>query len=430
MPFSDKPQIIRKSNELITARYKLNLAEQRLVLLLASEITPDDEDFKSYEIRIADFAKMFDLEKCKAMYSEIEKAAESLLNQTIVLQDNETKEMTNWLSYVKYVKGSGVISLEFHKSLKPYLLQLKSHFTQYQTNYVIDFKSQYSIRLYELLKMDAFKANKNGQFEKHFEVSKLRLTLGVDKKDYALFADFRRFVIQPATREISDKTDLCVDDIQYGKTGRAITNMNFFVSVRSEEETKLRQDNLRIEDIKPAKESDNHAVIDSLISLGFSLEIAKRCKNKYGVKHIERNIAYTLAKKQAGLVKDIPAYLNKAIENDYGGAWELEKKKDEERKKEVKQKADTLEREQKEKAEKKLKEASERTEKIFNAFYLFSLEKQNTIKNEFFSFIKENDNATFNCWLKAEKDNKNPIETIIVKRIFLKFLVDNKICVV
>lgn len=70
MPFSNKPQVIRKSNELIEARYKLSIAEQRLVLLLASEISPDDENFKSYQIRVTDFAKMFGLENCKAMYKE------------------------------------------------------------------------------------------------------------------------------------------------------------------------------------------------------------------------------------------------------------------------------------------------------------------------------------------------------------------------
>jgi hypothetical protein len=43
MPFSEnKNQVIRKSNELIEARYKLSLAEQRVVLLLASEISPND----------------------------------------------------------------------------------------------------------------------------------------------------------------------------------------------------------------------------------------------------------------------------------------------------------------------------------------------------------------------------------------------------
>jgi plasmid replication initiation protein len=326
MSFSDKPKIIYKSNELIEARYYLSLAEQRLVLLLASEINPNDEDFKDYEIRIMDFIKMFGLESDKSIYEKIEASANTLLGKIITLKSGNDVEKTVWLSYVKYTKGSGVIRLRFDKSLKPYFLQLKSHFTKYQLNYVMDFKSQYSIRLYELLKMDAFKV-KNGQFEKFFEVSELRLILGIDKKDYAFFADFRRFVIKSAISEISDKTDLFIVDVIYGKTGRKVTNITFVVGVRSKDETNLQQANLNTEDIKPENNSENHPIVDSLVSLGFSLEIAKKYKNKYTIKQIERNIAYTLAKKQEGVVKDVPAYLNKAIEADMGGAWDIEHKK-------------------------------------------------------------------------------------------------------
>jgi hypothetical protein len=84
-----------------------------------------------------------------------------------------------------------------------------------------------------------------------------------------------------------------INEVRYGKTGRKITNVTFLVEVLSKDQT-----NSLIEDIKQEKENDNHPVIDSLVSLGFSPEIAKKYKNKHGVKKIERNIAYTLAKKQ------------------------------------------------------------------------------------------------------------------------------------
>jgi hypothetical protein len=53
------------------------------------------------------------------------------------------------------------------------------------------------------------------------------------------------------------------------------------------------------------------------------------------VRRIERNVAYTLAKKQDGVIKDIPAYLNKAITEDMGGSWEsaqIKQKEDSDRK--------------------------------------------------------------------------------------------------
>ena len=413
-----KQQIIRKSNELITARYKLSIAEQRLVLLLASEISPDDDDFKAYEIRVADFAKMFGLESDKSIYEKLEQAAEGLLSQKIILQNNNTKELTNWLSYVKYVKGSGVVNLEFHKSLKPYLLQLKSHFTQYNSNYVMNFNGQYSVRIYELLKMDAYKA-KNGKFEKYFDLNEFRSFLYIGKNEYTLFANLKNRVIQPAINEISGLTDLFINDVKYGKTGRKITNVTFFVAVRSKDETHLRQANLLTDGIQPEKESENHPVIDELVNLGFSLEIAKKYKNKHGVKKIERNIAYTLAKNQERSISDVPSYLNKAIENDYGNAWEIKLKKELEAKKQQ----GKLEREKKANTEKATQDKKARYQKVFNDFLLLPENQQEELKQAFF----ETANLTVTGKIKeAQRKGIDIFTSPLVSSPFKVFLVEQK----
>jgi plasmid replication initiation protein len=415
---------IVKHNDLIEAKYQLpNLQEQRIVFMLLSQIKLNDEDFKCYRITVADFSEILGL-RVDRMYEELERTLKTLMARVISIKNGKSFLIMNWLSSAEYKSGSGYVELAFDPKLKPYLLQLKSSFTQYKTDIALHFKSIYSIRLYELLKKEVFKT-KNGQFSVYFEYEKLREYFGIGKKEYLQFNDFKRKTIEPATREISDKTDLFINDVKYGKTGRKITNITFFVGVRTEQETKLRQDNLRIEDIKPVKESDNHTVIDSLVSLGFSIEIAKRCKTKYGVKHIERNIAYTLAKKQAGLVKDIPAYLNKAIENDYGGAWDIEKQKTEEKKKEL------IEAEKKKQleADKKEKESKERSKKIIESFNAFPSGMQDIIKRDFVLKIKDSNNFTYGEWIKAEKAGKNPIESAIIRGMFIAFLVEQKICI-
>jgi plasmid replication initiation protein len=421
MLFLEKSQIIRKSNELIEARYSLSLGEQRLVLLLASEISPNDEDFKDYEIRVADFAKMFGLESDKSLYEKIESSANTLLGKIITLNNGDDVEKTVWLSYVKYKKGSGLVRLRFDRSLKPYFLQLKSHFTQYQSNYVMDFKSQYSIRIYELLKMDSFKV-RNGEFERYFEILELRSILGINKKDYALFADFRRYVIEPANREISDKTDLYINEVKYGKTGRKITNITFVVAIRSEDETKQQQADLRIQNKKPEKQSENHPVIDSLISLGFSLETAKKYKNKHGVKKIERNIAYTLAKKQEGKVKDIPAYLNMAIEQDYASAWDMENQKKEQTKQEqVRLEKERLAKEKEE--EKAIAEKKAQSQKTFERFLALPIEQQNDLRDQFMAVT---DTIVRGQMQSAIRSGKNFYSSQIVLQNFKFFLASVK----
>ena len=322
---SDIQQIvIKKSNDLIEARYKLTLEEQRLVLLLSSTIHKDDEDFKDYEIRVSDFVQMFGLEKRKAIYKAVEDAARDLSGKKIDLSNGKERIYASWLSYVRYIEGSGVIQLRFDKSLKPYLLQLKNclhGFTQYNLATVINFKSTYSIRLYELLKMEVWKAESSGknEFEKSFEIEEYRRILGIEKKAYPIFANFRIRVIEPTVEEISEQTELNISETKYIKTGRKITGITFVVKIRQTDETQALK--LEMEE-EPPKEQP-HPIIERLISLGFGVETAKQYKTKYGIKRIERNIAYTLAKKQEGVVNDIPSYLNKAIKEDMGGGWEI-----------------------------------------------------------------------------------------------------------
>jgi len=410
-----------KHNDLIEAKYQLpNLQEQRIILMLLSQIKPNDEDFKSYRITVADFAEIIGI-KGKDIYSEIDKTTLALVSRTVSIRNGKSFLHVNWLSSAKYQNGSGYVELAFDPNLKPYLLQLKSHFTQYKLDMAIHFKSIYSIRLYELLKKEAFK-EKNGQFSVYFEYENLRENFGIGKKEYALFKDFRVKTIQPATSEISDKTDLFINDVKYGKTGRKITNITFVVGIRSENETKLRQANLRIEDIKPEK-SENHPVIDTLVSLGFSFEIAKAYHTKHGVKKIERNIAYTLAKKQEGKVKDIPAYLNMAIENDYGGAWDIENQKKEEKKKELL----AIEKAKQAVEEKNKKVVEEQYKMTLECFYALPDGVQAMTKQSFISGY-EKGGIVSNEWAKAEKENKNPLEKLIIKGAFIQFLIDNKIC--
>ncbi len=315
---------VRKSNRLIEARYRLTLGEQRLILHLCSLIHSSDKDFKSYEIRVKDFAKMFGLEKRNNIYKAVEDAAKELAGKRLDISRDGKEIYVSWLSYVEYVEGSGIVKVEFHRSLKPYLLQLQEYgnFTKYQVNHVVSFKSQYSIRLYELLKQKAFTAEKR-KFSRCFEIESFRSILGIAVNEYDVFSNLRRKVIEPAIEEVSEYTDLEITEVRYGKTGRKVTDITFDVEIRQADEIQALQ--LEMEE-EPPKEQP-HPIIERLIILGFGVETAQRYKTKYGVKRIERNIAYTLAKQQEGAVKDIPAYLNMAIKEDMGGGWEVAKTK-------------------------------------------------------------------------------------------------------
>lgn len=279
-----KEIFIRKSNDLIHAHYKLTLEEQRLVLLLASTIRQEDEDFKSYEIRVTDFVQMFGLEKRKAIYAELEESSKRLTGKTIELSRDGRKIYASWLSYVEYVEGSGIIKVEFHKSLKPYLLQLSERFTRYRLDTVLKFKSAYSIRLYELLKMEVWKAEKAHQnhFRKAFSLDEYRAILGIPKKAYPIFANFRVRVIQPSVEEVTTQTELKSIDVVYLKTGRKITGILFDV-IFEPQAAASKPANPFMTEAEPANES----VTAQLVALGFPSELAAFYEYHYDAPRID-----------------------------------------------------------------------------------------------------------------------------------------------
>ena len=321
---------IRKSNELIEARYRLSIWEQRLVFTLLTKISSQDEDFKRYRIRVADLEALWQLgDESHSLHEKVQEAADSLVGRTIQLSDDPTiSETVAWLAYVKYKRGSGEVELEFHSALKPYLLQLKGYYTEYQFVHIVNFKNQYSARIYELLRMEVFKHPK-GDFSKVFIYDELRKLLALGKKEYAFFNDFRRWVIEPSVAEISAHTDLNIDEVLYGKTGRKITDITFRVTIRASEVVKVSQQKVSSE-----PNEQTHPIIERLISLGFGVETARKYKARFGVKRIERNIGYAKAKQEAGLVKDFPAFLNQAIKEDMGGAWAVEQVQQEQQREE------------------------------------------------------------------------------------------------
>ena len=313
---------IRKHNHLIEAKYQIpNLQEQRVILMLLAQIKPSDEDFKGYRIAVSDFARIVGV-RADNLYERLESTAQSLLSRTIKIKQGRSFLMANWLSSAEYKHGSGYMELCFDPKLKPYLLQLKDHFTQYQLETVFCFKGLYSLRLYESLKHHAFKIKQDRRVTVEFSYSELRAVFGIDKKEYTKFNDFKRKAIEPAVAEVTAKTELNIYAVEYGKTGRAVSRVTFRVEVRELSILDERAALLAVE--QQAEKTSKELLCDKLTALGYGAAAARKDVNKYGVKRIERNLAYTLAKQQEGKLSDVPAFLATAIALDYGNQWETQ----------------------------------------------------------------------------------------------------------
>ena len=127
----------------------------------------------------------------------------------------------NWFAHIEYSKKNNMLECSVSPKLKPYLLELKENFKSYDLKYILDMQSEYSIRIYELLK----KSEKMGYLE--IDLVELQELLQVPDS-FKVYADFKRKVLQPTSIEIAKYTDIYFEFKEI-KSGRKVAKIKFII---------------------------------------------------------------------------------------------------------------------------------------------------------------------------------------------------------
>lgn len=307
----NKNYLVTKSNYFImNCSYDLSLEEQKLILTLASMVQPEDEQFKPYNFRIADFIELLGIET-QTKYTTIPKITKELMKKVFEIEEDDEIIQTAWLSSVTYKKGSGTVQLEFSPKLKPYMLQLKEKFTQYQIANILSMKSKYSPRIYEILKCNEFK--KQGYIE--IEIEELRKLLKADNI-YPLYADFKRKIILKTQKELKKISDISFE-FEEIKTGRKVTSIKFYIKPNKQnKQNKIIQSVAQQEVSVTIDESNSINKVKSIFHEDITNLQAKQIYNtaKGDIDLIKEK--YQLAKESSN-IKNIVGWIIDAIKRDY-----------------------------------------------------------------------------------------------------------------
>jgi hypothetical protein len=297
---------------------------------MISRIQPEDEDFKPYRIGVAEFAEFLGIAKDSA-YTECKKITAKLLSRVLHIKEEDRLIQIGWMSSAVYVDGSGMVNLSFDPLLKPYLLQLKSNFTSCKLTMLLSFKSQYTMRVYTLLK----------QYEKlksrEIEVDLLRDTLGIRKDLHKEYSDFKRHVLEYTKKELAEKSDLYFEyeEIKYGRRVGAILFHIFRKRLSAELLPKEEPPVVANISNKPAPfiaiDLPATPVIDNLLLL---VPEQYRTRNKIvdaiikferaqGFEYVRYNILYSNNKSDKSYI----AFLCDSLENDWGHDWHEQQQK-------------------------------------------------------------------------------------------------------
>lgn len=338
-----------KSNLLIGAKYKSSLLENKVMAISLNKIKDAEEDKEGtliVRLKASELKKLLD-SKSGSFYSQLDKIGSSMTGRVIGMSDPEN-ERFHYMSVINNAHyENGVLTLEYNKNLNGYLKNIKQNFTKLNLETMLDFKSVYSFRLYELLKSRAYyprgEKRKDNAFVVTYDLPELKLDLGVinaelanvqkilnnsKKPDYeaALEAspekvfttwfEFRRNCIDVAVKEINEKRDRTEMEVDYkprksGQGGK-VYGVDFYIKLykRADESAESA-----IKELSEDEKLNFYDEIRDVIEWGIKSKDAKAIAEAAEFNMDTIKSKYELAKEQD--VDNIVGFMIAAIKNDY-----------------------------------------------------------------------------------------------------------------
>jgi plasmid replication initiation protein len=207
----------------------MSALEQKLVLTLCSKITSESDMFMEFSMTANEFANFLGIENKDYEFNRTLKRKCKILNNKDIEMNLGTKENPDWLffhwfEYIRYIQGTGTIKMKFSPVLEPYLLNLKETYTKYRLGYVINFKSEYSFRFYEIMK----------QYEQIGErtitIEEIRELLMLEDNKYLKYSHLKARVIQKAIEEINKYSDIKINLEKEEKEGKKVVGLVFSIN--------------------------------------------------------------------------------------------------------------------------------------------------------------------------------------------------------
>ena len=221
--YKQQENMVCKHNDIVQkGRFALTMQQNKMLLFLISQIKPGDDANTVYRISIRDYCRVCGIEEDSGKnVNDAKNAIQQIADKSIWIKKEGKKEsLLRWFNQITYNDRTKLFEVTFHKDMIPYLYDLKFNYVQYRLENVLVLKSQYSIRLYELLKSYQFMRREVG-----FTIEELKIRLNA--KNYERFADFKRRVLDIAVEDINRASDICVSYRTYKGAERSVQGVWF-----------------------------------------------------------------------------------------------------------------------------------------------------------------------------------------------------------
>ena len=344
-------------NSLITSIAKMDKTPLKMfelaVSLIDTDNPPQDQTVYLSKQEMFAFFKVNDNDKNSRFKQAIEKMQKQAFFQIKKEQDKGFKFVSIVpIPYVEWTDYSDEVKIEFHREIMPYLINLKTNFTQHALSDIAELNSKYAIILYRWLSMNYNQYDhysvKGGRREEQVE-SYRNPKIGIRElremtdtvNEYQRFDRFESYILKNSLKEINAHTTFNVTHEKV-KKGRSIDSIVFHITKKTvADDTSYKLDDpAYIDDKIRQEESEKDLVYEAMkspytkllmehfllsyIDLTDTAILSGLQKNVYplydelkelrGVKGVKEHLAYIRDKQDDYSKKNIAKYLKKSIE--------------------------------------------------------------------------------------------------------------------
>jgi len=200
--------IVKIHNNLVEAHYKFTREQQLILLQVAKTLQEKDvydkkEDtevtYNAFELQ--ELLNIPDRRTLRGVINSLQRCIMSFEN----LEEQWVCDVNVFIKS-RYHAG-GKIDIRIDYDMLPFFKELNERYTKLNMKEITSFKSQYSIRIYELARKLQFIKEPYKQ-EKVYDLDEFQKMVG---SSYKRWIDIERFVLKPAKEEINENTRVYFD---------------------------------------------------------------------------------------------------------------------------------------------------------------------------------------------------------------------------
>jgi plasmid replication initiation protein len=331
----DEPMVVKR-NELILGRYALTKKSHKFFNALITYIDPFSSEIKPIVLKLTDIARMLNISRT-AVYKSMKEISKELIVLNVTLNmskktwenqqkaeiaqahnenrpvrevkkpDDKSWEKIPIFSKIVYNNKDQSVFIQMHDEAAPFLANLKGHFTYYHLTEILDVRSSYAVRLYEICRSmlpltDVEKGQKVAS--KTFVYQEFRDVLGVIATTYDVFNKFESKILKPAMKALRS-TDLVFSYKVLRRTPQGKPHAIIIVTSVNNQ-------------INIARQIEKDDGSWQLFIKTFTEGQKKRITN-FNDARVKRNVEYFQHKNNEVAIKSPKVWTIKAIKEDYAG---------------------------------------------------------------------------------------------------------------